>query len=110
MKKMVMAFLGLAVASGPAFANRVCIDTRNIVSTKSTDGKTLIMKMRNGTTLVNHLEGICPDLKYYGFVWVLQSGDTQVCEQMQTFRVIHSGEICTLGKFDPPIMQKHASN
>lgn len=110
MKKIVMALVGLVFASVPAFAARICIDSRNVVSSKSTDGKTLVFKMKDGTTLVNHLQGICTDLRYNGFVWVLPSGDTQVCEYAQSFRVIQSGEVCTLGKFDPPMMEKHASN
>jgi hypothetical protein len=102
MKTVVMALAGLVCAAAPAFADRVCIDSRNIVSSKSTDGKTLVFKMRDGTTLVNHLQGSCPDLKFYGFAWDLRSGDTTVCENMQSLRVIRSPQICTLGKFDPP--------
>jgi hypothetical protein len=110
MKKILMALLGLAFASAPALADRICIDSRNIVSSKSDDGKTLKFKMKDGTTLVNHLQGVCPDLKFNGFAWVLRSGDSQVCEYEQSFRVIQSAEICTLGKFDAPMMQKHAAN
>ena len=110
MKTVVIALAGLVCATVPALADRTCIDTRDIVSSKSTDGKTLVFKMRDGTTLVNHLQGVCSDLKFEGFSWVLRSGDNQVCEQMQSLHVIHSPQICTLGKFDPPKMEKHAAN
>lgn len=109
MKAMVMALVGLVIAAGPALARQVCIDSRDIVSSKSDDGKTMVFKMKDGTTLVNHLQGICPDLKFFGYTWVLRSGDTQVCENAQSLRVIQSMEVCTLGKFDPPKMEKHAS-
>ena len=33
------------------------------------DGKTMVFKMKDGRTLVNHLHGICPDLKFNGFAW-----------------------------------------
>ena len=109
MKVIVMALTGLAFAALPALAKQVCIDTRNIVSSKSNDGKTMVFKMRDGTTLVNHLQGVCPDLKYFGFAWDLRSGDTEVCENSQSLHVIQSPEICTLGKFDAPKIDKQTS-
>lgn len=93
---------GLTLAAIPAAAANRCIDTRDIVSSKSTDGKTMVFKMKDGSVLVNHLQGVCPDLKFTGFAWVLQSGDTKVCEHENSFRVLQSMETCTLGKFDPP--------
>ena len=107
MKTIVMALAGLAFAVSPALAANLCIDSRDIVSSKSTDGKTMVFKMKDGTTLVNHLEGYCPDLKFFGFAWDLRSGDTQVCENTQPLHVIQSPEICTLGKFDPARMERH---
>ena len=109
MKTIMFALAGLVVAASPALAANKCIDSRDIVSSKSTDGKSIVFKMRDGSTLVNHLQGECPDLKFNGFSWVLRSGDTEVCENTQPIRVIQSMEICTLGKFDPPTMEKHAS-
>lgn len=109
MKSIAIALAGLTFAASPGLAANKCIDTRDIVSSKSTDGKTIVFKMRDGTTLVNHLQGNCPDLKFFGFSWDLRSGDTQVCENSQPIHVIQSMEICTLGKFDPPMMEKHAS-
>lgn len=109
MKTIVMAMAGLVIAVSPALAAKVCIDSRDIRSSKSDDGKTMVFKMKDGTTLVNHLQGVCPDLKFFGFAWDLRSGDTQVCENEQTLRVIQSMQVCTLGKFDPPRMEKHAS-
>jgi hypothetical protein len=110
MKTVVMALAGLAFAAVPALAKQVCIDTRNIVSSKSDDGKTMVFKMKDGTTLVNHLQGVCPDLKFEGFSWSLRSGDTEVCENSQSLHVLRSMEICVLGKFDAPKMTKQVSN
>ena len=95
-----LAFSGLVAAALPASAANMCIDTRDIVSSKSTDGKTMVFKMKDGTTLVNHLQGVCPDLRYMGFAWKLHSGDTKVCEREDSFRVLQSMQTCTLGKFD----------
>ena len=36
--------------------------------------------------------------------WVLQSGDTKVCERQQSLRTLQSGQVCVLGKFDAPTM------
>ena len=111
MKKIVTVLaLACVVFVAPAYAAKTCIDMRDIVSSKSTDGKTMIFKMKNGTTLVNHLQGSCPDLKYNGFAWQSHSGDTKVCESEQSFKVLQSMQICVLGKFDAPIMEKHAAN
>jgi len=109
MKIIVMALVGLAFAASPALAANLCIDSRDIVSSKSTDGKTMVFEMKDGTTLVNHLQGYCPDMKFFGFAWDLRSGDTQVCENTQPLHVIQSLEICTLGKFDAPKMESHVS-
>jgi len=108
MKTLMTALVLLAIA-GPVSA-KTCIDTRDIVSSKSQDGKTMVFKMKNGQTLVNHLRGSCPDLKYNGYVWQLRSGDTKVCENAQSFQVIQSGQVCILGPFDKPVERRAATN
>ncbi len=103
MKKQVAAFVLAGVAfAAPAQAASMCINSKDIVGSDSKDGKTLVFKMRDGRTLVNHLQGSCPDLKFNGYVWTLHSGDTQVCENQQSLRVLQSGQVCVLGKFDAP--------
>jgi hypothetical protein len=106
---ILCAILGTIVSVSPALAANTCLQTRDIVSTDSKDGKTLVFKMRDGRTLVNHLKGICPDLKFNGFSWVIRGGIDQVCENEQTLRVVRSGEICVLGKFDPPAVKPKAN-
>src|SRR5213592_34987 len=101
MKKFVTALILTAAAVAPAQAN-ICVDLRDIVSSKSTDGRIMVFQMRDGRTLVNHLRGYCPDLKFMGFAWQTHSGDTKVCENEQSFQVLQSPEICVLGKFDAP--------
>jgi hypothetical protein len=105
---LALAAIGLSVA--PVSAANRCIDTRNIVSSQSKDGRTMVFKMRDGTTLVNHLQGVCTDLKYMGFVWQLHGGSNEVCERENTFRVLQSGQSCTLGSFDAPTMEKQAAS
>ena len=99
MKTILAAMALLAIAASPASAN-MCVKSREIQSTDSKDGKLLTFKMRDGRVLVNHLQGICSDLRFEGFVWVLRGGDEDICENQQTLQVLRSGQTCILGKFD----------
>jgi hypothetical protein len=81
-------------------AQALCVSERDIVNTTpSKDGKLLTLKMRDGRVLVNHLQGICSDLRFNGFVWVLR-GSNDICENMQSIRVLQSGQTCLLGRFE----------
>src|SRR5579863_3121825 len=103
MKKNILCALIAAMSiASPVWAANMCLRTQDIVSTVSKDGKTLVFKMRDGRTLVNHLQGICPDLKFNGFDWVVRGGTEEVCENIQSLRVLQSGEVCVLGKFVQP--------
>jgi hypothetical protein len=100
---------GAALMIQPAAA-RVCIATRDITGTHSDDGKTLVFNLRDGTSRVNHLQGICSDLKWNGFAWTIR-GPEEVCEGQQSLRTLQSGQVCVLGKFDPPVSrEKHVQN
>ena len=106
---ILCAILGTIVSVSPVWAANTCLRIRDIVSTDSKDGKTMVFKMRDGRTLVNHLQGICPDLKFEGFSWVIRGGIDEVCENEQTFRVLRSGEVCVLGKFDTATVKPKAN-
>src|SRR4051812_10594463 len=71
-----------------AHHERICLNTRQIVSSKSRDGRTMLFRMRDGRQYINHLRGYCPGLKFDGFSWVLRSGDAEVCENAQSLRVL----------------------
>jgi hypothetical protein len=97
--KTIIAAIALAAATVmPASAN-MCIRQRDIESTHSEDGRNLFFKMHDGRVLVNHLQGICTDLRYEGFVWKVP-GTEDICEFQQSFMVNRSGQSCTLGKFE----------
>lgn len=100
MRKFLYAAVLLAAGAAPAYAANICISTRDIVSSQpQNDGKAILFKMRNGAEWRNDLKGACPDLIFDGFVWTLRDGDETVCENMQSLRVLRSGQICVLGKF-----------
>ena len=97
--RLLIATLALTIAAASPAAAKMCVQSRDILSTDSKDGKLMTFKMRDGSVLVNHLKGICSDLRYEGFVWELRGND-DVCENQQTLKVIRSGQTCLLGKFD----------
>ena len=97
--KMITAILFLTIAVATPATAKMCVQSRDILSTDSKDGKLMTFKMRDGSVLVNHLQGICSDLKFEGFTWVLRGND-DICENQQSLRVLRSGQTCLLGKFD----------
>jgi len=98
--RTIIVTLALATAiASPAAAASMCLSTRDIVSTDSKDGKLMTFRMRDGRVLVNHLQGICTDLRFEGFAWTIR-GTEEVCEFQQSLKVINSGQTCVLGKFD----------
>jgi hypothetical protein len=105
MKKFPIALAAIAtlLAAAPAFAANVCLDVNDIVGQSSPDGNTIVFHMRDGSVWRNVLQRPCPDLKFNGFAWTI-TGPHEVCENEQILRVLHSGEICSLGKFEivPP--------
>jgi hypothetical protein len=98
MKTILATLLAVIALSSPALA-KICVQSRDIESTNSKDGKLLTFKMKDGRVLVNHLQGVCSDLRYEGFEWTLR-GTEDICENQQSLRVLRSGQTCLLGKFD----------
>ena len=101
--KTIIAAIAAAItlaAISPASAANMCVRSRDIDSATSKDGKLMTFRMRDGSVLVNHLQGICSDLRFEGFVWVLRGGDESICENQQSLKVLRSGQTCLLGKFD----------
>jgi hypothetical protein len=94
----VAAVLAITAVS-PALAANTCVQVRDIDSATSKDGKLMTFRMKDGRVLVNHLQGVCSDLRYEGFVWTVR-GTEDICENQQSLKVLRSGQICLLGKFD----------
>jgi len=97
---LLITFVGLFAAPALAAPN-ICIDTRKIVSsTPQGHGRAILFKMRDGTLWRNNLRGVCPGLDFDGYAWTVRNPDSSVCENEETLRVLQSGEICALGKFE----------
>jgi hypothetical protein len=99
MKKIIVTAIALMVAAASPASAKMCVQSRDIQGTDSKDGKLLTFRMRDGRVLVNHLQGVCSDLRFEGFEWVLHGTD-DICENQQSLKVLRSGQICILGKFD----------
>src|SRR5882672_4486230 len=97
--KVIIATLALTIAAASPAAASMCVQSRDILGTNSKDGKLMTFRMRDGRVLVNHLQGVCSDLRFEGFVWVLHGGDESICENQQSLKVLRSGQTCLLGKF-----------
>jgi hypothetical protein len=98
---LMVAAASMAVAAAPALAATTCINTRDIKNqTVEGRGTALLFTMKDGTQYRNRLKGVCPDLMFNGFVWVIRNPDQTVCDNMETIRVLRSGEICQIGAFE----------
>lgn len=97
------ALLACAAVAGlwasPATADApVCLDSTRIEQTTVKGPQTIDFKMRDGTVWRNTLKQPCPDLKWWGFTYVLR-GPNIVCGGEQSIRVIRTGQVCMLGQF-----------
>ena len=96
MKTFAAIFFLLSSVSAQA-AGPICLNTDQIESSNSPDGKVLVVTMKNGTVWHTPLSPPCPNIAFNGFSWDVHGG--QVCESGQILRVLRSGEICGIGKF-----------
>jgi hypothetical protein len=87
----------------------ICLNVKDIQDTISKDGKILKFTMKDGTVYNNHLRQTCDSLRFGGFAWTVPSTQ-EVCEDVQTLRAFTTGEICRLGRFDPPIKKTAATH
>jgi hypothetical protein len=80
-------------------SNNVCFSVTEIVSTKATDRRTIIFKLKDGTVWRNTLITDCPDLVAFsagGFASVTHA--EYICSNQHRI-VTQSGNVCRLGNF-----------
>ncbi len=92
---LILAFAFLPVV--PATAAPTCLYTYQIDRTRVVDAKTIDFRMRDGTVYRNVLRNSCTSLPFYGFVYVTRVD--QICDNLQSIRVLQSHEVCLLGAF-----------
>ncbi len=96
MRKAVAAFFCVLFIPVSGAWAVTCLNTNDIRSSDSPDGKVLALTLKSGQVWNGELKGTCPDIRMNGFIWRVDGG--QVCENAQSIRVMRSGQVCTLGK------------
>jgi hypothetical protein len=96
--KSLPLVLALAFSSVvPATAAPTCLYTYQIDRTRVVDQKTIDFRMRDGTVYRNVLRNSCTSLPFNGFVYTVATD--QICDNVQSIRVLQSHEVCVLGAF-----------
>lgn len=96
--KSLSLILASAIATiAPAAAAPTCLYTYQIDRTKVVDAKTIDFRMRDGTVYRNVLQHSCTSLPFNGFVYTVRVD--QICDNLQSIRVLQSNEVCVLGAF-----------
>jgi len=78
----------------------VCLDVNRIDHTQVLSDHQILFYMYGKKIWVNNLTNRCATLTSQdGFVW--ESSIPKYCDNLETIRVIRSGEVCLLGAFTP---------
>lgn len=78
----------------------VCLYTYLINDTETPDESTIIFHMKDGKSWTNKLPRRCPGLRFHGFSYVVR-GNNEICGNLQSIRVLETGNVCLLGPFVP---------
>jgi hypothetical protein len=112
MKKIAALAVLLATGFGivtPALAKGeapICLKTDWIDRTTVVNPQEILFRMKDGKTYSSKLSTPCIGLRFNGFVY--ETSFTEVCGGSQSIRVLKTGEVCTLGKFEPVTVGQHA--
>lgn len=98
MKGLVLLAMTLWAGAAQAASGSVCLRTIEIDRTSVPDARTILFHMKDGRVWKNALLNECPELRFNGFEYVSQPPG-QICGNLQSIRVIHSGAVCLLGPF-----------
>jgi hypothetical protein len=104
MKHLALAACMTVLCVAPACAQpapaNVCLQTNDIDRTSVPDPRTILFHMKDGRIWKNALVRACPELRFNGFEYVSQPAG-EICGNLQSIRVLHSGTVCLLGPFTP---------
>jgi hypothetical protein len=95
-----VAALSTAAASAQPAPPPACLRTIDIDRTSVPDARTILFHMKGGQIWKNTLVADCPQLQFNGFLYDA-SPSGEICGNIQSIRVIHSGAVCLLGPFTP---------
>lgn len=78
----------------------VCLYTYLIDRTDIPDESTIVFHMKDRKIWTNKLPRRCPGLRFHGFSYVVR-GNNEICGNLQSIRVLETGNVCLLGPFVP---------
>ena len=95
------------IASSAAYAADVkpakrgaCLQASRIQNTEIVDSSTILFHMVDGKTWKNVLTRPCTTMsRNDGFIY--KPVDDRICSNLETIKIIQSGEMCLLGEFTP---------
>ncbi len=89
-----------AAAQDAGSSKPVCLDVARIDHTEVLNNHQILFYMLGRKVWINNLKGNCATLdRTDGFVW--ESRIEKYCDNLETIRVIRTGEVCLLGAFTP---------
>ncbi len=89
----------LAKDAAPA-GKPVCLEVNRIDHTEVLNDREILFYMNNGQIWVNNFSSPCRSLtREDGWVW--ESRIDRYCDNLESIRVIRTGEVCLLGAFTP---------
>jgi hypothetical protein len=90
-------------AATPARADdagsQICLQTFQIDHTEILNKNQILFYMNGKKIWVNTLPSPCSMDNTDGFVW--RSSIPQYCDNLETIKIIRTGQVCRLGKFTP---------
>ncbi len=89
-----------AAAQEQNSAKPICLEVNRIDHTQVLNSHQILFYMLGRKVWVNNLQGSCATLTPSdGFIW--ESRIDKYCDNLETIRVIRTGETCLLGAFTP---------
>jgi hypothetical protein len=104
----IAALVAIGAATASAAAAPVCLYTYRIENTTVPNAHTIVFHMKDGSVWRNTLRNACPELMFRGFVYVDRGSLYKICANLDTVRVIESGEVCLLGPFTKEAPRMHS--
>lgn len=98
--QFMLSISPLQAASDSQPQASVCLYTYLINDTETPDESTIIFRMKDGKSWTNKLPRRCPGLRFHGFSYVVR-GNNEICGNLQSIRVLETGNVCLLGPFVP---------
>jgi hypothetical protein len=103
MKTGVFALAAILTFTGPALAGQAgssCLPADDVNHTQVLNDHQILFYMRNKKIWLNTLQARCISLPVQeGFAF--SSAFSEYCPNIETIRIIRTGEVCQLGQFTP---------